>query len=242
MGEKENQSGRLRFDHVVIVVKNLKKAISNFESLGFQVMPGGDTGPVSNALIILKDGTYIELITMRSKLTRGILKVLYYTEILTLLNKLKPSLKLRFCFWFSGSEGLRDWCVACDSLNKSTSGPFQQGSFTAIEDFARTRFDGVVVRWLLSAPVDRSLPFIIEDITERTLRVPVDDSLQHPNGVQRISSISYQGELPMTIKGINCKASDSKEGPRLKIELESNGTLKGLLDLKLTSNAHIEIV
>ena len=52
-----------RFDHAVVIVPSLKRAVRSFERLGFCVVLGGRTGPVHNALILFSDGTYIELTT-----------------------------------------------------------------------------------------------------------------------------------------------------------------------------------
>jgi hypothetical protein len=41
-----------RFDHAVVIVPSLKRAVQSFERLGFRVVLGGRTGPVHNALIL----------------------------------------------------------------------------------------------------------------------------------------------------------------------------------------------
>lgn len=55
----------VRFDHVVVIVPSLARAMRRFERLGFRVVAGGRTGPVHNALILFSDGTYLELTTNR---------------------------------------------------------------------------------------------------------------------------------------------------------------------------------
>jgi hypothetical protein len=41
-----------RFDHAVVIVPSLKRAVRSFERLGFRVVLGGRTGPVHDALIL----------------------------------------------------------------------------------------------------------------------------------------------------------------------------------------------
>ena len=66
-----SQKNKISLDHVVIIVSDLNESINNFRDLGFQVQAGGVNGPVHNALIFFKDGTYIELTTpISSKLRR----------------------------------------------------------------------------------------------------------------------------------------------------------------------------
>ncbi len=53
-----------RLDHLVILVRDLDRAIRDYETLGFAVTPGGEhaDGLTSNALIPFKDGSYLELV------------------------------------------------------------------------------------------------------------------------------------------------------------------------------------
>jgi len=53
-----------RLDHLVILVRDLDRAIRDYETLGFTVTPDGEhaDGLTSNALIPFKDGSYLELV------------------------------------------------------------------------------------------------------------------------------------------------------------------------------------
>lgn len=64
-------------DHVVIVVSRLEPAVRKFRGLGFTVTLGGENGPTHNALIAFKDGTYIELIALRTASARFLFKLIY---------------------------------------------------------------------------------------------------------------------------------------------------------------------
>ena len=56
---------KLAFDHAVIYVPNLKRAISQFTALGFTVKLGGEHTHTHNALIIFNDRSYIELLALK---------------------------------------------------------------------------------------------------------------------------------------------------------------------------------
>jgi hypothetical protein len=56
-------------------------------------------------------------------------------------------------------------------------GPFPGG---------RTRPDGIALEWQLAFPTDDVLPFLIEDVTDRALRVPRGDATRHANGASGI--------------------------------------------------------
>ena len=54
-----------RLDHLVILVRDLELASTDYESLGFAVTPGGEhaDGLTRNALVPFQDGTYLELVS-----------------------------------------------------------------------------------------------------------------------------------------------------------------------------------
>ena len=54
-----------QFDHAVIFVSDLEKAIADFADLGFDVVRGGSHGSTENALIIFANQTYLELLGVK---------------------------------------------------------------------------------------------------------------------------------------------------------------------------------
>src|SRR5919202_4462751 len=54
----------ISMDHLVILVRDLDRAVGGYGSLGFEVTPGGEhaDGLTRNALIPFEDGSYIELV------------------------------------------------------------------------------------------------------------------------------------------------------------------------------------
>ncbi len=87
-------------------------------------------------------------------------------------------------------EGFRDFALGTIRLqdaidSASASGLPVEGPFPG----RRVRLDGTEVAWLLGFPRDPELPFLIEDTTNRDLRVPGGKATCHPNGVVGLSEI-----------------------------------------------------
>jgi catechol 2,3-dioxygenase-like lactoylglutathione lyase family enzyme len=63
-----------RLDHLVILVRDLDRAVRGYEGLGFAVTPGGEhaDGLTRNALIPFRDGSHLELGEHRPHVTASI--------------------------------------------------------------------------------------------------------------------------------------------------------------------------
>ena len=152
-------------DHVVYVARDLAAAVDDHKRQGFTVTPGGEHagGVTHNALVCFADGSYLELVAFR-----------------------KPDPTHRW--WrHAANGGFADFALLSDDLAQDAS---------ALSDLVvrepaeggRTRPDGVSLRWraaFLRAPI----PFLIEDLTPRDLRVPGGDAARHANGVTGIASL-----------------------------------------------------
>lgn len=163
----------LTLDHLVILVSNLDQAIADYSVLGFTVTPGGAhaDGLTHNALIAFDDATYLELIAF-----------------------LDPT-DSRDNVWgwrhLSPAGGLIDYCMASTDLVGETERLRRLGfAVRGPTDGGRQRPDGTELRWR-SASFDqphRVYPFLIEDVTPRSLRVP-DSATKHANGACGISEL-----------------------------------------------------
>jgi catechol 2,3-dioxygenase-like lactoylglutathione lyase family enzyme len=157
-------------DHLVIVVKDLEQATRDYRELGFNVVAGGQH-PVGshNALIAFEDGSYLEIIA-------------FYREA--------PDHR----WWAPLGKGERfvDFCLQTDDLRGDTKRLRDAG--VAINDpvpWARKRPDGYELKWLLSLVTGSQrgvAPFLIEDLTPRSERVPQD--FEHPNQVTGIDKVT----------------------------------------------------
>ena len=164
-----------RLDHLVILVRDLDRAVRGYEGLGFKVTPGGKhaDGLTRNALIPFKDGSYLELVAF-----------------------VDPE-DLRDNVWgwrrfLSSGGGLIDYCAASDDLAADVGrlGELDFG-VDGPADGGRRLPDGREIRWLIARirQEERLLPFLIEDRTPHDLRVPGGSSAEHPNGALGISNL-----------------------------------------------------
>jgi hypothetical protein len=164
-------------DHVVYVARDLGEAVEDHKRRGFTVTPGGEHagGVTHNALVCFADGSYLEIVGFR-----------------------KPDPTHRW-WTHATSGGFADFAVLSDDLAEDTSALSDLVVREAAEG-GRTRPDGVSLRWraaFLRAP----LPFLIEDLTPRDLRVPGGDSTRHANGVTGIASLVVAARDERSVDG-----------------------------------------
>ena len=178
-------------DHAVIFVEDLSEATADFERVGFQVTPGGTHagGLTKNALIPLADGAYLEMLAFNIPETH---RDLPHAEALRAVSGTTP-MDHRFLPRGAEGEGFRDLGLATVGLrevvdNARSAGLEIEGPFPG----RRMRPDGREVEWELAFPKDPGLPFLIEDVTDRGLRVPSGDARRHPNGVTGIGEVVVQ--------------------------------------------------
>jgi len=159
-------------DHLVILVRDLDRAVRDYERLGFAVTPGGEhaDGLTRNALIPFEDGSYLELVAF-----------------------VDPE-DIRDNVWgwrrFLSSGGLIDYCATSDDLREEVRGLEERDlDVDGPTDGGRRLPDGREIRWRIARirQEGRLLPFLIEDLTPRELRVPGGPSAEHPNGAVGIA-------------------------------------------------------
>lgn len=164
-------------DHIVIISANLDTAIANARKAGFTVVPGGThaDGATHNALIAFADGSYIELISPTEN-TEG-----------------------KQHRWFPRLEkggGLVDMCLFSDDLAADVARISTAGrAYVGPVDNGRARPDGEILKWKGAFPPgavgETGWPFLIEDVTPRSLRVPeAPDQVQHQNGALGVAGVT----------------------------------------------------
>jgi len=161
-------------DHIAIAVDDLDAAGSAFETAGFRITPGGShpTG-THNALIPFADGAYLELIAIEDPV---------------------PGADHPWFRRMAGKQGFVAFAVAADPLD------YELARLASMEivsvnarDGARQRPDGQQLRWKssdLASDPPVFLPFLIQDVTDRALRVPGGKETDHPNGVRGITGVT----------------------------------------------------
>jgi len=231
----------LALDHVVLVVTSLNRAIAQFQSNGFTVIEGGTNGPTHNALITFTDGTYIELIALRSLTTRAIFRLLSMTGLLALRRLVKQDFNNRLFRWFGGPEGFSDMCFRVANLD-SFQGRCAETRFplTATLEFCRQRTDGIDVRWRLAGALDDSQAFFIEDITPIQLRIPEGKSRGHANGATGITRVTSSTSLEQRPIDVEFRTAPDLGNQRFTITLRTNSTDKSQLEPSMCCGSLIE--
>ncbi len=148
---------RVVVDHVVILSGPLEREIARFGRLGFVVERGGahPRWGTENALLVLGDGTYLEFLAVRAgaQSTHRLWR--------------RPDGTLRSPGTFGAVA------LAVSDLARTVARLRAAGiPFGDPEPGGRLRPDGREVAWRLAFSAQPDLPFLIEDVTPRSLRVP----------------------------------------------------------------------
>lgn len=156
-------------DHVVLVVLDLASAVADHRERGFTVTPGGEHsgGLTHNALVGFQDGSYLELIA--------------FHDLATAHGKHS---------WAPVADrggGWADFALASNDLLQDVAA-LSDLMARPPEDGGRTRPDGVALAWRV-VRLHQPLPFLIQDLTARDLRVPGGDAAKHANGTTGVASI-----------------------------------------------------
>ena len=169
----------MRFDHAVIGVADLDRAIAAYAALGFVVLPGGrHTGEGTHNAIIRFGLDYLELMAVHDPA----------------LARSRPFGSQLLDFLADRDGGLIGYVVAGEDLD--TLAQAMRG--TGLEPtgpFAmqRERDDGNILRWRLLFPSGQRwrdiAPFVIEWATGDADRTAWDAPVPHPNGVTGVSGL-----------------------------------------------------
>jgi hypothetical protein len=199
-----------QLDHVVLVARDLNTAIADHRRRGFTVTPGGEhaDGVTHNALIPFADGSYLELVVFRD---------------------LGRALTHRWWRIAADGGGLADFALLSDDLAADSSALAELVK-TPPKDGGRIRPDGIELKWrtaVLKAP----LPFLIEDITVRELRVPGGAAAEHANGAKGIASVIL-GALDVADAEWRYAALRKRGAPQVELRKAEKD---GLLDVRFRS-------
>lgn len=157
-------------DHLVILVEDLEAAMQAYQQAGFTVVRGGEhpTG-THNALIGFADGSYLELIAFR-----------------------QPNPEHRWYRYLALGGGLVDLCLLSDDLASDVVQIGARGVTLRMSEGSRRRPDGVTIAWKGATPPDELtglVPFLIEDVTPRSERVPHGQQAEHANGTRGLAEV-----------------------------------------------------
>ena len=171
-----------RFDHAVIAVADLERAIEAYSALGFDVSPGGrhEHRGTHNALIRFGGADYVELLGV------------YDPE-----TALQSGLNGRTLAEFVGERqgGLVGHCYATDDIEAEADRMREAGlEMVGPFEMRRERPDGLALTWRLLVPEGipwrRRWPFFIEWDAPDEERLAVEGVGDHPNGARSVSGVA----------------------------------------------------
>ncbi len=176
-----------KIGHVLIQVDHLEIAIRQYRQMGFQVVPGGLPGKTHNALIYLKDGSFLELFsTNHGKIMNKLLGFM-----VKLVGLFDYSYSRRLTLYLPGHEGLRDY--ALDSVPvaqyQNNIEKIRANGLTISKPRSKSRVNqhGICLQWTLSIPDSPSLPFLMSEY-QPTMKIE-EKEVAHPNGVLGIHEL-----------------------------------------------------
>lgn len=185
-------------DHLVIGVPSLEAAITAWRAAGFHVIEGGvhAGGLTHNALVVLEDGSYLELLAPTNAVRWQALRAAARVGLLDgALSSFSPIQK-RMVRYALGPYGLVDFAVNVEDAAAEAEAAEARGVLmTPAIEGARARPDGREVRWITATPQDADLPFFIQDLTPREWRVPVEGAA-HPNQAYSIRKLVVLARRP----------------------------------------------
>jgi hypothetical protein len=199
-----------QLDHVVLVARDLQAAIDDHRRRGFTVTPGGEhvNGVTHNALVPFADGSYLELIGFRD-LQRA---------------RANPWWKVA-----ADGGGFAAFALLSDDL-AADAAALGELVMSGPQEGGRTRPDGVELRWRTAA-LKAPLPFVIEDLTARELRVPGGAAAEHANGAVGIASVAV-GALDLGDAEWRYAALRERGAPRVELRKAEKD---GIIDVRFRS-------
>ncbi len=202
MSQYSSSDQAIQFDHIVIFVSDLDRAINDFSSLGFNVTRGGSHGLTENALIIFTNQTYIELLAVKPFYTNPLMAIANRLGILRWQAEKRRSIYCRLLRWVNGDVGPVDWCVRVTDL-AACADCWKEGRSDVLnsETFARERTDGEIIRWHLGGINNSNLPILLQDITPLDQRVPLADAV-HLNQGAELREIQFSVADPAVACGM----------------------------------------
>lgn len=181
-----------KFDHLVVKVSSLERASREFRDAGFSVVAGGSHGLTENALVVFQDGSYIELLAVSGRFKSRLLRFAGSGGLLGFFARRRNDIYARFMPWLGAPAGPIDWCVRVTSLDQTVKAwEAHDIGCLGSEEFERSLPDGRIAEWRLGGVEDTDLPFLLEDISDRMIRVP-NRSAKHPNGALGIRRLTIR--------------------------------------------------
>lgn len=169
----------MRIGHLIYKVSSLDQAVKEWRDRGFTVEYGRLRKPY-NAVVYFSEGPYIELLA-----TTGMPKPIRWLFRLARRGSFVDRLE----YWESHEPG---WCGICLEKDPGALTPeittLKQAGINGLylQSLQRRDIHGRELRYSCFFPDDITMPFIMSDFTPN----PRPQNYIHPNGIERIASIS----------------------------------------------------
>lgn len=183
----KNKNISFKIGHVLIQVNHLETAIHEYRQMGFQVVSGGPPGKAHNALIYLKDGSFLELFcTNHGTFINALLEVM-----VDVIGFFSPSYSSRLGLYLPKQEGLRDYALDSvpGALYQENIRKIRENKLNISNPRSKSRVDrhGIRLSWTLSCPKSIFLPFLMSEYHPSAMIE--DENVSHPNGALGIQVI-----------------------------------------------------
>lgn len=179
---------RFSLGHILIKSSQLRQTVTDYEQLGFTVTYRAHPAKAHNALIYLKDGSFLELFD--PKPVR--LPDAWLLGLFKLLRPLKPQMIDRYLGYIRSIEGTAaDY--ALDSVSPEKAAEHLQhlidvgANFGKRLDMSKKLQDGRTQTWWLGLPEERELPFLMSAYTPEISCTEAETT--HLNGVTGIGRV-----------------------------------------------------
>ena len=239
----------MHLDHIVISVRDLDQAVRDYTELGFHVEPGGRHARTENALIIFADGTYLELLALQKNWKRPLIQLATRLGIVERSAASKTDMYGRLLRWICSGTGIVDWCAGTEDMAATMAFWEQEIDDTlGYQAFDRTRPDGKIAKWYLGGARRFDLPFLIEDISPRDIRVPPASDSTHPNGALGIAGLILPVNDPEATGmlyeklGLSTLPVNFQRGQNITLQIKHSGAENYYLDQNKTHDALISMV
>ncbi len=176
-------------DHIVIAGRDLDRLVADFTAFGLTPDPGGvhADGQTHNALIGFEDGSYLELIAPVPGQTAA---------------------SHGWAQFMNDNAGVCAWAIRSDDIKSDVESYRARGVMVnEPRQGGRNRPDGVRLEWIVAGMGDTSaigsaLPFLIQDLTPRSNRVPLTTSASDFAGVAHVGLRMGEADLMKKTFGI----------------------------------------
>lgn len=173
--------------HVLIKTNDFRKAVKDFEQLGFHVTYGSSEDKASNALIYFEDGSFLELYDAKMGKPFDSLAP-FILNIAGLFDKSRAD---RYKNYTQSAEGLNEYAldsIPTDDYAKNME-KLKVVSYELSKEYTmkRTDFYGNELHWNITLSKDWRLPFFMSPYSPEIKKKTVD--ITHENGVTGIKRL-----------------------------------------------------